>query len=338
MTTTATTTAGSTRESQPTWSLAFALRHVLRAAGGKTEVDELGAALALPWLFCAPKQWPPGCEGSLVARDMFLVPVARAFGMTLREIHPPAASRGLHGRGEFLQHFKASYHPLVARALEHGQAVLAWRGWGGNVEACWGVVTDTCTEGVGLVGVVETMALPDLPARRVVLASPPMQVHVVERVNPASPSARALIEMVLEHCRRIFDNEAGDDFGVVTGPAAFRSLAARLDQATGTDSSSTLAKECARQITLFVRDLDWGLGVFRRLLDQATPERGMVLAELLRLSEQLASALRRAGGEEGMTQTTSCEQPHGLLRNAIDHAERIALSIQALLRSTLSTV
>ncbi len=61
-------------------------------------------------------------------RDALLVEAAALFGVRLREVHPPEAARGLSDAPEFAQHFEASYKPIILRALENREPVIAWQG------------------------------------------------------------------------------------------------------------------------------------------------------------------------------------------------------------------
>ena len=87
------------------------------------------------------------------ARDALLVEGARVFGMTVRGLHPPEAARGLEHSAEYAQHFAASYRPLILRALENRQPVLARLGRGefGNHHPIWGAIEDSSDGGVGSV-------------------------------------------------------------------------------------------------------------------------------------------------------------------------------------------
>jgi hypothetical protein len=60
--------------------------------------------------------------------DVFLPTAGRALGLRIRDLHPAAAARGLRQAAGFQQHFDASYRPLIERALEHNQPVIAWLG------------------------------------------------------------------------------------------------------------------------------------------------------------------------------------------------------------------
>ena len=108
------------------------LKAVLRSSGGGDSVevgdDDLCAVLGRPLLCPAlPGEARLECWAA-AGHDAFLVDAARLFGLSLRALQPPRATRGLEQAAEFAQHFEASYLPFVAAALAHGQPVLAWSG------------------------------------------------------------------------------------------------------------------------------------------------------------------------------------------------------------------
>lgn len=200
----------------PSFSLTLALRHVASRAGHEIDVDDLHAALGLSFMLCASLEeelavWPT------LARDAFLVEAGWLFGMGIRDMHPPEAARGLDRAEEFRQHFDASYRPLIQRALENGQPVLAWRGWTGTRTGLWGVITDSCADGIGFAGRV--FGIGDESA--INLSLPPVQLYVVETVSPEEASPTDLLASVIAHAATILRNDLSDPFAVTTGPAAY---------------------------------------------------------------------------------------------------------------------
>jgi hypothetical protein len=251
-------------------TIVFSLQAIARQAGYDIDVDDLRAALGLPWMTTAAPfekdlgRWP------MYARDAFLVEGARLFGMTVRGVHPPEAARGLERLPEFRQHFVASYRPLILNALENRQAVLAWRGWPGEYEPCWGVITQACEEGIGLAGTVrrwvdappylpprpttnepdqgeqsgaersvprQSWSGPDIEGRHLVayaplvLESPPVQVYVIETISPTQPKPGEVLNVALTHARCVLNNELQERFGVLTGPPAYDAWIERCHEA-----------------------------------------------------------------------------------------------------------
>ena len=103
--------------------------------------------------------------------------------MQIREVHPPEAARGLEDAAEFEQHFDASYRPLILRAMENGQFVLAWRGWLGERELSWGWIRAACDEGMGFRGSTIWSEAELNPLRADLLVRPAVQLYIVERIE-----------------------------------------------------------------------------------------------------------------------------------------------------------
>ncbi len=129
------------RTIERSFTLTDSLCAVARRRGRELPRDELHATLGLSFLIGVPTDetipphvWP------MLARDAFIVEGARIFGFGIRDVHPPEAAVGLDHVSAFRQHFEASYEPLIARALENNQAVLAWQGWPGEDAYQWGVI------------------------------------------------------------------------------------------------------------------------------------------------------------------------------------------------------
>jgi hypothetical protein len=199
-------------------SLPLALRAVVQKAGGHVDFDDLCAAMGLPFLFTAAPEEPDLSCWLMYGRDAFLVPAGRLFGLTIRDMHPPAAARGLHRAAEFGQHFDASYRPLIKRALEHGQAVLAWRGWPAPFDLHWGLITSACQVGVGFRGWVHVSPEAN---HELVLESPAVQCYVVESIEHIAPKRDVVFKMALRHAYAICRTDLSDRLNVLTGERAF---------------------------------------------------------------------------------------------------------------------
>lgn len=213
----------------PAMSLTFTLQALAHDAGYEIDRDDLNAALGLSWMTTAVPRERDLARWPMYARDAFLAEAGRLFGMTIRDIHPPEAARGLNGFPEFRQHFEASYRPLIHRALEHNQAVLAWQGWPGDQGMMWGIVKRTCDGGIGFMGVVGGPRAVRTPGHPVTLESPPLQLYVVEAITSSQPDPDELLELALDHARLVLGNALESRFGVVTGPAAFDAWIARWE-------------------------------------------------------------------------------------------------------------
>jgi len=157
-------------------SLAVSLRAVLAHFQQDRSYDELLAALGLGTATVAVPDDPLGWWCTC-ARDLWLAETAKLYGLQLREMHPPQTALGLGRSPEYAQHFRDSYVPLVARALEHEQLVLAWCGWPSPCDRLWGVITHV--DGQMLVGQTLSRDRRSLP-----LTGPANQLYIVEGFDP----------------------------------------------------------------------------------------------------------------------------------------------------------
>ncbi len=163
---------------RPQESLSFAVRAIARAAG--VEIDHAKLISALGWETAGPS---PTATLNMLDRDARLIEACKLVGMQIREVHPPAAARGLESAAEFGQHFDASYRPLILRALENDQGVLAWRGWPSERELSWGWIRTACDEGVGFRGATIWSERELNSLRDDLLVRPAVQLYIVERIS-----------------------------------------------------------------------------------------------------------------------------------------------------------
>ncbi len=164
---------------RPQESIAYALRAIARDVGLEIAHDKLIATLgfetsAVPF---------PDATSNMFDRDARLIEAGRQFGMQIREVHPPEAARGLEAAAEFDQHFNASYRPLILRALENNQGVIAWRGWAGERELSWGWIRSACDEGAGFRGATIWSEWELNTLRNDLLVRPAVQLYIVELVG-----------------------------------------------------------------------------------------------------------------------------------------------------------
>lgn len=180
-------------------SLALCLREVLATHGRTCTYEQIVAALGLGFATAAVPGEPAG-QWPTFGRDAGLGLAAALLGLRLRELHPPAAARGLHRAGEFATHFADSYVPLIRAALAYGYPVLVWGGWPPPAERLWGLVTGE-VEGklIGRVGWEVSAGFTDGPqpgAGGVLpMVGPAQQVYVIEEISSAAePSAAAAMD------------------------------------------------------------------------------------------------------------------------------------------------
>lgn len=295
-TTMATHTTPARGSIESSFSLTDSLCAVARRRGSELQRDELHAALGLSLMIGVPTDetipphvWP------LLARDAFIVEGARVFGFGIRDVHPPEAAVGLDHVFAFRQHFEASYAPLIARALENNQAVLAWQGWPGEDAYQWGVIGsagkgDSQTAIVGRTG--SDLRDDESCASDVELVGPPVQLYMIETYDPAEPTADELFRMACRHARLALENQCGDRFGVTTGPAAIDLWIDRLRRLDGGDGRfpARVADHqlCARE---FAAGFLSGIRFLKRQHDRVHAKEQKLILNLTASCHKAATAL-----------------------------------------------
>lgn len=224
-------------EPQTGESLAVSLRAVLASFGVTRSGDELVAVLGLGNACTFDAAEPPAAWGHL-ARDLNLPAAAERYGLRLRELHPRPAAHNLRGSAEFAGHFRDSYLPLIARACDHGQVLLAWRGWPPPRDNFWGVIVEV--RGSMVVGHTLLHGGQPLP-----LSGPAHQVYVVETCAPP-PAARlapGVLFRVAARATARFWSDATDDEagGVETGRRACDALCDVLTRSGSAITAGELA-------------------------------------------------------------------------------------------------
>lgn len=226
-------TTGATPTSDRSFSLTNALAGCADANGRDVDANALHLALGLSMVPCATPADQNLGDWPMYARDAFLVDAAALFGITIRDLHPPDAARGLGSAAEFAQHFDASYRPLILRALENDQPVICGRGFEGQRRLMWGRIVEPCAEGVGFRGAVycgaaAVSAAATAGALRAggaatyteVLQTPPVQVYVLESMEPKAADPVDVLRTGVTHARRALSGRIGSGFGVMMGLGA----------------------------------------------------------------------------------------------------------------------
>lgn len=231
---------------------------------------------------------------SAFGRDALLLEGAALFGVHLREVHPPEAARGLSDSPEFIQHFEASYKPIVRRALENRQPVIAWQGWPDARQLLWGVITETWSGDLGLAGTTIWAQGQTVP-----LVSPPVQLYVVEEVKPRRPGKGEMLRFGLDSALRTLGNKLGDRWGVVYGQAAYDCWAGRLEGAGAVPTCSPHAAGDHRQMGRFVTyDRQSAERFFRHYRDGLGPDFQPLIDGLLDCCRGVIDALSPARNAE----------------------------------------
>lgn len=215
-------------------TLAVALRAVLAHHAIDCTTAEIAAMLGCGAAVTAAPADPPEAWEQL-ARDQSIVPAATSFGLQLRALHPLAAAAGLNQSAEFPAHFRDSYVPLIRRAVEHGQPVLAWRGWPAPADQCWGVVLESRAE--GLFGLTRRPNSAPGAVEQLVPLGAAHQVYVVEEADArhTRPAPGERVLAAAQNSVRMWNGAAAPE-GVLCGAAAWNEIAARLASARPEES------------------------------------------------------------------------------------------------------
>ncbi len=209
-------------------ALVLSLQAVLRAYGRDVEYDELaavtGAAFMSTWApdVPDPSWWP------VFGRDAFLKASAQAYGLSLRELHPPAAVPRPVAPREFDLHFRDSYQPFIRTAIDRDEPVIAWMGWPKPHEMLWGVITDIDPTSARCIG--RSCGQPD---ECVTLSGPPVHVYLVQEYAETEPTPADLLGAALDRAALVLNNRLDPGYGVTSGPAALEHWRDTLDADTG---------------------------------------------------------------------------------------------------------
>lgn len=317
-------------------SLALCVRALVAAARGTLNCDAfetaLGGALvtiALP-LEATPSAW------SHYAQDAFLESTAPLFGLRVRDLHPPEVGMSMLTAEEFPQHFELSHQPLIHRALEHGQPVLAWRGWDGEEHPTWGIIT-RWTEGVfwGLV--------PHHPDQRRLVA-PAAQCYVIEQCEPCSPTPEALLSAILTHSHGLLQRLCArggrhrtESPEFLTGTPAYEAWLGWL----GRQEPSTHSSPARMAHYRYARHVSMTRLAAARVLEvldvAQSPRRVDLLDTIEACCEVIADDLASAASAHFLPALWSTDSGHELLRQAVDDARAADERIAQCLRELVST-
>jgi hypothetical protein len=199
-------------------SLAVALRTLAAVENVELAYDDICAALGVSFTAVATRlERTPGWW-TTYGRDLFVEQAAALFGISLRNLHPPAVGLELSSSDAYAQHFQASYAPLIRRAIENGQIVLAWQGWPNTSWAFWGLITGMDEGGFGGTTI-------GAGPQQVRLNGPALQCYTVERCEPFQPRQGDLFEMAVHHANIYMNQGPLCPVGpqppvIVTGPMA----------------------------------------------------------------------------------------------------------------------
>jgi hypothetical protein len=316
-------------------SLALSLRAVASAAGTDLDYDDVCAALGASFTAVSTvAEASPGWWMTF-GRDVFIEPAARLFGLHLRDLHPPDVAVDMLSAEEFGQHWELSYKPLVRRALENGQPVLAWHGWPDYRWPFWGVVT--AQAGQDFEGTTLWAG-----GERQLLAQPALQCHVVERCEPFLPPRDRLLAMAMEHADACMNRAPYAAVAchvsctaIVTGPAAFDAWEHWLEARARADRPDEGAWNDHRQHAEFLASARQSAALFLRRIQQVVPtDRRDVLLAAAEACDDTVRLLSESRDENAAQSRFSSRQGIQQLLASVHAAEaadrRLAMRVEEL--------
>ncbi len=313
-----------------TETLALALQALLRWAGCEADYADLNAGLGLA--FMTSVRNPERCLATWMTngRDALLEQTAPRFGIKLRGLHPPEAAAGLENTPEFAQHFDASYRPLIERALEHGQPVLACRGWPGESVELWGIITAVGDEGLGLRGTTVASG-----GELISLTTPPVQAYVVEEIRPHVPPDDELLRLAVRHADVVLRNQLDRRLGITSGPEAYQAWRERLGHEHVCATCSGRGADCHRRMAGAVTHArESAVEFLSRHRDRVADPARQLIGQIIADCEGVIHALVRSCDLDsvGSLLDTAAGRAHLAddVRSAQTHEERIKTHIGRL--------
>lgn len=318
-------------------SLALSLRAVAEAAGGDLDYDALCAAMGVSFAAVSVRADKAPGWWMTFGRDAFVEPAAALFGIRLRNLQPADVGIEMTQAIEFPQHFEASYKPLILRALENKQPVIAWQGWPDASGMFWGVITDAT-------GNVLSGMVPWAQGQCVQMIAPAVQCYVVEECTPGQPPRDQLLAMAMRHADAYMSrapfaktHAVNDLPAIVTGPAAFD---AWEDWLGGTDFGPTdqdASWREHRQHAEFVVAAFRSATAFLQNMREIVPANEQAaMGEIIDVCQEIAAGLTPSADEATVREAFASANGRQQLLAAVHAAEasnrRLAMMIEDYVR------
>jgi hypothetical protein len=297
----------------PCASMVLSLQGMLEAYGRRTELWELAAVTGNAFMVTYAAAAPAKQRWNMYGRNAFLEPAARAFGLTLRDLHPPSAAPVPNTPPEFFAHFRDSYMPFVEIALSRDEPLLAWMGWPPPQEAVWGIITGIEPASKCCFG--QTMYSRGKP---VTMTGPAVQVYQVQEFAPAEAAAPVLIDAVLERAAIVLNNRLDPSFGVLSGAAAFRRWREVL--ASGKEATDDAALPCSMHpmmIQAVIGGRQAAIRFFHSRRALASPSQHRIMDAYTSLFHEMIALLKPFAEEEAMPLDGESEQRRSELADTL---------------------
>ncbi|MHC5111036.1 MAG: hypothetical protein ACYTHJ_14285 [Planctomycetota bacterium] len=326
------------------FSLTLAIGETLRAAGQQTDIDEIHALLGLSTLITAASHDPDPMAWTGYARDAFLIPASKALGMSIRQLHPPEAAVGLGSAEAYRQHFDASYRPLIARALENDQPVLAWSGWDGRLYRSWGRITNMLPDSdldhsVALSGTISSGGAQHAFPTPVRLVSPPLQVYVVESIAPETAAdASSRFWLALQHASSGFSESVCRRFDVATGARAVAQWASSIkSKALGSMVAPRFVSVQVMFATSVLSSYASATRFIQRYLNENNDDCGAAINTVLMSCTHAGNLLSDLANDSRARQIFSSREGMANVVSELDRLQHVQHDIHAVLSNALKT-
>ena len=315
-------------------SLTLALQAVAAAERVELDYDDLCAALGVSFAAVSTDAVASPGWWLTYGRDAFLEPAARLFCIELRDLHPPDVGVDMLAADEFSQHFEASYEPLILRALENGQPVLALQGWPDFRSSFWGVITGQTN--AGFEGTTLWSG-----GERQRLVAPAVQCYVVERCEPVVPRRSDLFAMAMRHADTFLNRapfaapSPAVAPSIVTGPAAFDAWEEWLESGEFGDPDTDASWNEHRQHAEFIAaSRDSAARFLRRIREVASKDLGETVDQAIACCESVVDRLADSRDESKVRSLFATSRGREKLLQAIHAAEaddrRLGMHVEQL--------